>query len=188
MTHRRCNIKKSINNRAIHLYLQGVLLLILCYVATSCGESVNNKRIPSYPVDINLSTAGQWHTYGIGGIGDYKIFIKGSQPSNFPWLSTTYTGFGGVLLVGVDPAAFFADEAWPYLPMAFDLACPVEIDPKITVEVDPLSFEAVCPECGSHYTLYSGGGPVSGPAVGYKYGLQQYRCSGTPMTGFRIYR
>lgn len=165
-----------------------VAIVVLQCMLSSCGNSVNNKRIPSYPVDINLSTPGLWNSYGIGGIGLYKIFKKGEQPSNFPWLATTYTGYGGVLLVGVDPAAFFADEAWPYLPMAFDLACPVEIDPKVTVSVDEAKFEALCHKCESRYTLFSGGGPVSGPAVGYKYGLQPYKCVGTPMTGFRIYR
>lgn len=166
-----------------------MLWAAICAITLSaCGEHVNNKRIPSYPVDINLANPGLWNAYGIGGIGDYSIFVKGSQPASFPWLATSYTGYGGVLLVGVDPAAFFADEAWPYLPMAFDLACPVEIKPEVTVYVDETKFEAVCPECGSRYTLFSGGGPVSGPAVGYKYGLQQYKCTGTPMTGFRIYR
>lgn len=165
-----------------------LLVMIVALLMVGCGESVNNKRIPSYPVDINLSTPGMWNTYGIGGIGMYKIFIRNSYPASFPWLATTYTGYGGVLLVGVDPSAYFADEAWPYLPMAFDLACPVEIDPEVCVYVDEARFEAVCPDCGSRYTLYSGGGPVSGPAVGYRYGLQSYKCSGTPMTGFRITR
>lgn len=155
---------------------------------TGCGNEVNNDRIPAYPVEINLSNAGLWTTYGIGGIGMYRYFIKGQEPSNFQWLATTYTGYGGVLLVGVDPAAYFQNEAWPYLPQAYDMACPVECQEDVRVYVDDNSFEAVCPECGSRYTLYSGGGPVSGPALGYKYGLQLYKCVGSPTTGFRIYR
>lgn len=162
--------------------------LFFLSAAVSCGEDVNNKRLPAYPVDVNLSNIGLWNTYGIGGIGDWAEFIKPDVPSGFPWLASTFTGYGGILLVGVDPSAFGNNGAWAYMPMAFDLACPVEAEADIRVYVDDSRFEAVCPVCESRYTLLSGGGPVAGPAVGYKYGLQVYRCTGTPATGFRITR
>ncbi len=153
-----------------------------------CGDTVNSDRIPAYPVDINLATPGQWATYGVGGVGLYRCFIRGQEPSNFPWLQTTSTGYGGVLLVGVDASSLFQDGAWAYWPQAYDMACPVECLEDVRVAVDEDKFEAVCPECKSRYTLYYGGGPVEGPAVGLKYGLKVYRCVGTPTAGFHIYR
>lgn len=165
------------------------ILLVWLFLATSCGDTVNNTRLPNYPVFINLATPGLWNTYGVGGVGMHREFIKDLNiPSNFGWLASTATGYGGVLLAGVDAASNFADETWPYLPVAYDLSCPVEADRNVRVYVDEETFEAVCPECGSRYTILSGGGPVKGPAVSYRYGLEPYRCYGTPMTGFTITR
>lgn len=156
---------------------------------SGCGETVNNHRIPAMPVDIHLHTPGLWNTYGVGGIGMYRIFNKETNtPPDFPWTANTFTGYGGVLLVGVDAAANFGDQQWPYLPMAFDMSCPVEAEPNIVVYVDEMKFEAVCPKCQSRYTLYSGGGPVAGPAAGLRYGLEQYACVGNPWDGFTILR
>lgn len=163
--------------------------LLLAAMAASCSDNVDNTRLPAYPVHLSLSGAGMWNTYGVGGVGQWRTFIKEQGvPTGFPYLAASYTGFGGLLLVGVDAAANFADETWPYLPMAFDLSCPVECEQDVRVYVDEDKFEAVCPVCHSRYTLMSGGGPVAGPAVGYKYGLETYRCTGTPMTGFTITR
>ncbi len=155
---------------------------------TACGESINNKRLPSYPVDINLTGAGMWNTWGVGGVGMYRTFIKEQNvPQGFPWLAGTFTGYGGILLAGVDAVSNFADDTWPYLPVAYDLSCPVEAEADIRVYVND-KFEAVCPKCDSHYTILSGGGPLSGPAVGLKYGLERYNCIGSPMSGFYITR
>lgn len=164
-------------------------VLMLAAIVVSCGDSVDNSRLPAYPVYLNLSGAGMWNTYGVGGVGQYRMFIKESGvPAGFPYLASSYTGFGGLLVVGVDAASNFVDQTWPYLPMAFDLSCPIECEQDVRVQVDEDKFEAECPVCHSRYTLNSGGGPVAGPAVGYKYGLETYRCTGTPMTGFTITR
>lgn len=160
-----------------------------CLTMAGCADSVNNTRLPNFPVFLNLSGPGMWNTYGVGGVGMHREFVKDRQiPAGFPYLASSFTGYGGILLVGVDAASNFADATWPYLPMAFDLSCPVEASQDVLVYVDESSFEAVCPKCHSRYTLMSGGGPLAGPAVGFKYGLQPYRCSGTPMTGFTITR
>lgn len=141
------------------------------------------------PVDINLANAGLWATYGVGGMGQYRRFIKDEkEPSGFAYLATTYTGYGGVLLVGVDAASQFQDEAWGYYPVAYDLACPVEVEADVRVYVDDSSMEAICPKCKSHYAIMSGGGAISGPALTSKYGLEVYRCVGSPTDGFRIVR
>lgn len=164
-------------------------LLVAALWLSSCSDAVNNTRLPNYPVYLNLSGAGVWNTYGVGGVGMHREFIKDKNlPGGFPYLASSYTGYGGILLAGVDAASNFADETWPYLPVAYDMSCPVEAERDVVVYVDDNTFEAVCPKCQSHYTLMSGGGPIAGPAVGLRYGLEPYKCIGSPMTGFIITR
>ena len=164
-------------------------MLVAALWLSSCGDAVNNTRLPNYPVYLNLSGAGVWNTYGVGGVGMHREFIKDKNlPGGFPYLASSYTGYGGILLAGVDAASNFADETWPYLPVAYDMSCPVEAERDVVVYVDDNTFEAVCPKCQSHYTLMSGGGPIAGPAVGLRYGLEPYKCIGSPMTGFIITR
>lgn len=169
-----------------------LLPILFPFFLGACEDQVNNHRIPAMPVDINLANPGMWNVYGVSGVNTYQFFIPDAGlPAGFPYLDKTYTGFGGVLLAGIsnnvpDPGSY--DAAWPYRPVAFDLSCPVEAEADIIVGIDYTRMEAVCPVCESRYSLEAGGGPVSGPAVGYRYGLQQYRCIGTPMDGFHIVR
>lgn len=137
-------------------------------------KTVDDDRIPAYTVSINLSEAGLWHTYGVAGYGMSRYFIRQlGQPSGFSYLERTFTGYGGVLLIGgMDP--FTTDTN---VPLAYDLACPVECKPDIRVKVDPDSFEAICPKCDSHYDVtMAGGSPLSGPALADGYALRRYRC------------
>ncbi len=150
----------------------GVLL-----AASACNQ-VDDDRIPSLPVYINLSGAGMWNSYGVSGVGISRSFINYQgvvSPSGFPYNANTHVGFGGVLLIGaIDP--FTGD---PNVPLAYDFSCPVERSQTVRVAVDPDNLEAVCPECGSHYNVVTAGGsPVSGPALTgkYKYGLRRYSC------------
>lgn len=147
--------------------------------ATVACNQVDDDRIPSLPVYINLSGAGMWNTYGVAGIGLSRSFINSggvTSPPGFPFTANTYLGFGGVLLIGgMDP---FTSE--PNVPLAYDLACPVERDQSVRVSVDPDNFEAVCRKCGSRYdVVMAGGSPVAGPALtgDVKYGLRRYVCS-----------
>lgn len=125
-------------------------------------------------VSINLSEAGMWNTYGVSGYGQYRYFIKElGEPRNFRYLDRTYTGFGGVLLIGgMDP---FSTQT--NVPLAYDLACPVERKANIRVQIDADNFEAVCPDCGSRYDVtMAGGSPISGSALHDKYCLTRYQC------------
>lgn len=152
-------------------------LMALLSALSSCNQ-VDDDRIPSLPVYINLSGAGLWNSYGVSGVGISRRFInyQGEQsPAGFPYNANTYVGFGGVLLIGgIDP---FTSE--PNVPLAYDLSCPVERSQTVRVVVDADNLEAVCQVCGSHYNVVSAGGsPVSGPALTgkYKYGLRRYSC------------
>lgn len=161
--------------------------LAVTLLATGC-ESVVDDRIPAVPVSINLGNAGLWNTYGVAGFGIYRKFIRQTgEPSDFPFTEQTYTGFGGILLIGgMDP--FTAETQ---LPLAYDLACPVECRPDVRVNISGDTFEAVCPVCHSHYDVtMAGGAPVSGPAATGKpkYGLQRYQCAPSSMGGYIIIR
>lgn len=154
-----------------------VLAVVLSLSATSCN-TIDSDRIPNYAVNINLTPISAWQTYGVSYYGESKRFIRDlREPSNFPWLERTKTGFGGILLVnGMDP---FTTEA--NVPLAYDLACPVECSSQIRVsmvnaEGHPLPV-AECPVCKSRYDVIEGGGrPISGSAKEDSFGLRMYLC------------
>lgn len=151
--------------------LHAIAALFLLLTATAC-DHIDNKALPNYTVRIDLSGYALWNTYGVSGMGDYRIFNREKRiPSNFPYNVNTYTGYGGVLIMmGIDG------------PMAYDLACPVEISPDVVLSISADNFDAVCPRCNSHFDpLMNAGGPISGVAVKNKVGMRQYRV--TPNNG-----
>lgn len=65
---------------------------------------------------------------------------------------------------------------------AFDLCCPVEVNPETRVYIDAQANCAKCPVCFSTYDVFllngSGrlsGAPLSGPALTNGYGLRNYQ-------------
>lgn len=173
------------NFRSNHLLTMIFAVITATTNFWSCN-TVDDNRIPSFPVNINLTTADMWITYGVQGYGAYRYFIASlREPRNFPYTDRTYTGYGGVLLVsGVNP---FTQEAG--VPMAYDLSCPVECSPNVRVAMlpDGYSFVAVCPDCGSHYDVIElGGSPVSGPAKSQRLGLRRYECRYSNYGGYLI--
>lgn len=140
-------------------------LLTASAAVTSC-HTIDDDRIPPAPVRIAFPTVAEWQIYGTPGATDHKRFIKGEKtPPNFPWTALTETGYGGVLLCGDVHGA----------PVAYDLACPVEIRPDIRIIVDPEALNAYCPKCHSVYDIFTNyGQPLSGPAAEQGYGLQKY--------------
>ena len=164
----------------ISLFLTGLLA-----VSSSCS-SVNDERTPDLPVNIQLADAGTWNSYGVNAFGSYSLFILGNgtrTPYSFPYTQTSATGFGGVLLIsGMDP---FSGAT--LLPLAYDLACPVERKPTVRIEIEEETFKAICPVCGSSYDVTMGGGaPLSGPASSSAFGLRRYRCIPTQAGGYLI--
>ncbi len=153
----------------------GAAVAAIAFCCVSC-DNVDSERIPAYRVQIALNSPGLWDVYGVGGYGQHREFILATRtPSNFPFTETTFTGYGGVLLImGMDPFG-----QGDIIPLSYDLSCPVECKPEIRVFIDDNTLEAMCPVCQSHYdVMMSGGSPVSGPAAtgDVKYGLQRYRC------------
>lgn len=161
--------------------------ILLSAAAAGCSE-VNDDRIPGAPVNISLSDVATWNTYGVAGFGSNRQFILSSGirvPKGFPFNQGSATGFGGVLLIsGMDPFTATTDY-----PLAYDLACPVEMKADIRVEVENELYNAVCPSCGSVFDVtMAGGTPLSGPAASgnVKYGLRRYRCLPTGSGGYII--
>ena len=142
------------------------------FALLSCSD-VNDDRIPVTAVNIDLGNQGYWDTYGVHTVGQFRYFIKSEkQPADFPYTAMTYTGFGGVLLVGDINGN----------PVAYDLSCPVERKADIRVRVDRSANNAYCPVCGSRYDIFNNlGHPLSGPASTDHYGLQLYHT--TPKDG-----
>lgn len=168
--------------------MSALCALMVCGL-TGCN-TIDDDRIPGLAVNINLSPGSKWQTYGVTGFGDYRYFIRDlRQPSDFPWLEITYTGFGGILLIrGNDP---YINEA--NVPLAYDLACPVECKQDVRVQIDnidpyPLPM-AQCPVCKSVYNVIEEGGrPKEGIALQKHYGLRKYQCVEAPdgMGGYLI--
>ena len=146
-------------------------VLLLLALASGC-DHIDNKTLPNYTVRIDLTGYALWSTYGVSGMGDFRIFNRDKRiPANFPYNVNTFTGFGGVLIMmGMDT------------PMAYDLACPVEISQDVVLSISADNYEAVCPRCNSHFDpLMNAGAPVSGVAIKNKVGMRQYRV--TPSNG-----
>lgn len=145
-----------------------IVLVVLVALASSC-DRIKNNEVPSFVVRIDLGSDAMWTTFGVSGVGDYRIFDRPRGiPRNFPFNANTFTGYGGVLLImGLD------SSTGTYSPIAFDAACPVENQSTVSVAIDATTLEAVCPQCKSHYNVLTGeGGPVSGRALTSKYGLR----------------
>lgn len=171
----------SVIARALAMLLTAAALMM----QTGC-QGVDDNRIPNMPVNIVLTDAGTWNTYGVSGFGSSRRFIITlRQPTGFPYSQTSATGYGGVLLIsGMDPYTTSTD-----VPLAYDLACPVEMKSSVRVEVESGLYHAVCPECGSTYDVTMGGGaPLSGPAAAgeHKYGLRRYACYPSGSGGYIV--
>lgn len=153
--------------------------LVTATLCTACS-SIDDTRLPAAPVNIVFADAGMWSVYGVGGAMQSRRFIKSERvPADFPFTASTYTGFGGVLLV----CDFFGHY------LAYDLSCPVECRQDVRVNIVAGGDVAECPVCHSTYSVFENyGRPVSGIAARDGYGLQRYKVSATAGGGYVITR
>ena len=162
------------------LFCAALTAVATCLTMTSC-ESVDDERIPPVGVNVQFVNIGDWHTYGVAGAGQYRIFRKTDRlPAGYPYKVSEYTGYGGLLLT--------CDPNGEYL--VYDLSCPVEVKPDVRIAVDTeneMAGIAVCHKCGSRYNLYGYGAPISGKALDLNYGLQKYRVAvGNPSAPYAV--
>lgn len=157
--------------------ISGILLMAVAAIVVSSCSSIDDSRLPASPVNIVFTDVGMWNTYGVGGALDTRTFIKADRvPANFPYALSTYTGYGGILLV--------CDLTGN--PVAYDLACPVECRPETRVFIND-DLKAECPVCHSTYSVFENyGHPLSGTAAQRGYGLQHYHISVGGMSPYAI--
>lgn len=143
------------------------ILTVAAALSLSGCHTMDDDRIPVLPVNIAFTNTHMWTSYGVPAAMDYREFIREKQkPAGFFYTASTYTGFGGVLLVATTLGE----------PAAFDLACPVECKTSVRVAIDADTHLAKCPVCGSTYNVFSlNGYPVSGEAAEKHYVLRPYR-------------
>lgn len=142
------------------------ILIASAAISASACHHVDDDRIPPAPVRITFNTIGDWHTYGVAGVGQPRVFrVADHLPPGFPYTALSYTGFGGVLLVGDIHGQ----------PVAYDLACPVEAKATVRVRYVEDDMTAECPVCHSVYELVTNyGNPIAGTAAERGYALRRY--------------
>lgn len=139
---------------------------LACMLGAAC-DKLDDDRIPPAAVRVAFNTVADWELYGVPGAGSYRYFIREERiPADYPYTSLTYTGFGGIMLVGAANGE----------PVAYDMACPVECKVNVRVAFDPSTNTAKCPKCHSEYDVLTNyGHPRSGEAADRGYGLKVYR-------------
>lgn len=147
--------------------ITATLMLLLLGVATSCTD-VDSERIPSRTVRIDISLAQQSNPdWWVNAPAEYVCYLYPDFPYDFPYTISSETGYGGVLLVC----------GYENIRYAYDLACPVEVDPSVIIYVDDDNL-GHCKTCGSTYDVFWGSGaPNSGVAAEKKYSLRKYYIS-----------
>lgn len=153
----------------VFLSLLRVLIPVLMAATLWGCDSVDDDRIPYCDVRLTFHTVADWNIHGVkGDAADYCIYVRTKtirQPANFPFTDLDRTGYGGLLLV--------TDVLGNCL--AYDLACPVEVNPSVRLRVPDGQLYAECPDCGSTYDIYTNhGNPRSGPAAERKFALKRY--------------
>lgn len=155
---------------AAALAAAAVLLLSACH-------HIDNRRLPFHHANLLFWTQAEWEEHGVTGAGQYKIFDKKKRiPSNFNYLASSATGFGGILLVST-----YSGE-----PIAFDMACPVECRADVTIFINA-DKQAECERCHSCYDVFMQmGAPVSGEAATEGYGLEVYTVAPGPSGEYKV--
>ena len=144
-----------------------LIILPMILAATAGCHSVDDDRIPPVDVYIPFNSQPEWTVYGVSGACSHKRFIKQDRiPADFPYPAMSYTGYGGVLLCTDIHGT----------PVAYDLACPVEVNPTVRVVINSEKLEAECPVCHSTYDVFANNGiPTGGVAASDGYALRRYR-------------
>ncbi len=140
-------------------------VLVLAALGLSSCHHIDNKRLPVGYVNLTFRTQAEWDIFGVSGAGQYKRFIIQDRiPADFPYPATAGTGLGGILLC----------TTYTAIPVAYDLACPVECKASVKVFINE-DNEAECPQCHSRYDVFEKlGYPVYGKAAEDGFGLQVY--------------
>ena len=122
---------------------------VFILVLLSCGKT-EQPDIPSRPVNLTIHLGDK--DKELNSILASKIYTEKDINTSL----NERAGFGGVLV-------YHSSNGF----LAFDAACPYEIDQNTRIKVDSNAITATCPKCGSTYSLDAGGVPISGPSSEY---------------------
>lgn len=142
--------------------------LIFAMFLLACGKE-EYSDIPSRRVSLTLDLT--FEDKELNNVLAHKIYTV----DNINTSQRDYVGYGGVLV-------YHSISGF----IAFDAACPYEIDPKIRVGVDPTNLTVTCPKCGSQFSLEAGGVPIAGPST-ENPGNKRLRQFVTRLAGNKIY-
>ena len=130
--------------RNMLLWLTLTLLLIGCQGEVQYATPLRPVHYPIY-----FGSAEGRTLIPVGG------YLRITRPST----AISAIGFGGILVIHGFAGSGMADYYY-----AYDLACPKELDPAVSLMVSD-KLEAVCPKCHSRFSIVYGGGlPIQGPA------------------------
>lgn len=120
------------------------IVLLLAAVSLAACKTEVKTSVPSTRVSLEFNILRDAPT--LNAIGGVASFVK-------PKYIGQYLGYGGVVVFHNFDDRF----------VAFDLACPNEVDPQVRLNVDSIPGEAVCPQCGAVFDIgYGHGYPVAG--------------------------
>ncbi|MDD2436195.1 MAG: (2Fe-2S)-binding protein [Massilibacteroides sp.] len=143
--------------------------IIASFIFLSCGE-LEDSDIPSTYVNLTLDLT--YEDKELNTVTAHKIYttkdINTSQQEA--------VGFGGIIVYHSTLNGY----------VAYDIACPYELNANTVVTAEEFSLTATCPKCGSVYDLENGGRPLSGPSA-ENPGRKRLRIYSTTKVGNKIY-
>lgn len=136
-------------------------LIVIVFSLPSC-EKNKNDVIPDMYVSFTMDILGDIQFSDLNAIGNSVIVT--AQTNNWGERSAGYD-YNGIIIYRATLDQFYA----------YDRTCPYDYAVnKKSVKVNIDFIQAVCPECGTSYSLPTGGVPITGPG---KYPLKNYRAS-----------
>lgn len=146
------------------------IVLALVITLSSCNKDKNDV-IPDVPVNFSISLNDPQFT-DLNFLGNSALINK--YTNNLGRLAAGFDENGIIVFAWVDYEFYAYDRTCPHDYEVNGLSIPVNIDPSN-------SMNAICPNCGTNYSLGTGGTPSKG--IG-RYPLKNYR---TSFDGLRIY-
>ena len=155
----KTKIYKVTSASKIRLFL---ITLIFTVILGSCNKE--NDVIPDVTVNFSISVNDPQFA-SLNAFGNAALVNKNTN--NLGILAAGYDENGIIVFSWVNYEFYAYDRTCPHDYAVNELSIPVNIDPSN-------SMNAICPECGTNYSLSAGGTPSKG--IG-QYPLKNYRTS-----------
>lgn len=136
-----------------------IISLALTALIISCNRK-DNDVVPDSYVSFNMDISGDILFSDLNAIGNSVIVTY--RTNNWGYRSAGYDS-NGIVIYRANLDQFYA----------YDLTCPYDyVTNGRSLKVNIDFIQAICPTCGTAYSLPTGGIPISGPG---KYPLKNYR-------------